>query len=246
MSNLSRSSEIRASVGQSSQSIASVAPQPPHPSRPSHSEELTLSSESPGRAAIPAQSRRPVTTATAAGLDRFNAAPADAAETALLACCDSLRWARRIVGHRPYPDLDALLAAADEAAYDLSRDEIADALTGESFAGPAEGAPAVAHTALRAAHAAYESSFGHAFVICLDGFPPEEHLDQVLAGIRSRLGNEAEKEQAVAADELRRLARGRLAHLISDPQKAGAFTTRGDLAGHTGRADRPDSPSVAV
>nr|WP_167546456.1 2-oxo-4-hydroxy-4-carboxy-5-ureidoimidazoline decarboxylase [Streptomyces flavidovirens] len=192
---------------------------------------------------MPAQSRRP---ATAAGLDRFNAAPADAAETALLACCGSLRWARLIVGHRPYPDLGALLAAADEAAYDLSRDEVADALTGESSAGPAEGAPAVAHTALRAAHAAYESSFGHAFVICLDGFPPEEHLDQVLAGIRSRLGNEAEKEQAVAADELRRLARGRLAHLVSDPQKAAVFTTSGDLAGHTGRADRPDSPSVAV
>ncbi|MBT2489977.1 2-oxo-4-hydroxy-4-carboxy-5-ureidoimidazoline decarboxylase [Streptomyces sp. ISL-96] len=208
-----------------------------------HSEELTLSSESPGRTALPQQSRRP---APPVGLARFNAAPADAAESALLACCRSLRWARRIADTRPYPDLDALLAAADEAAYDLSSEEIADALTGETPAGPGEGAPAAAYTALRAAHAAYESSFGHAFVICLDGVRPEEHLDQVLTGIRSRLGNEADEERVVAADELRRLARGRLAHLISNPQIAGVFTTNTDLAGHTGCPDRPDSPSVAV
>ncbi|MGX1883330.1 2-oxo-4-hydroxy-4-carboxy-5-ureidoimidazoline decarboxylase [Streptomyces sp. NPDC055287] len=205
-----------------------------------------MSSESPGRTAVPAQSRDPATAAVAAGLDRFNTAPADATEAALLGCCASLRWARRVAAHRPYPDLGALLAAADEAAYDLSHDEISDALTGESSAALGEGAPAVAHTALRAAHAAYESSFGHAFVICLDGFRPEERLDQVLAGIRSRLGNEPDEERAVAADELRRLARGRLAHLISDPRKADACLTNGDLAGHTGCADRPDSPSVPV
>ena len=41
---------------------------------------------------------------------------ADAAEAALLSCCGSRRWARLIADHRPYPDLDALLAAGDEAA----------------------------------------------------------------------------------------------------------------------------------
>ncbi|WP_240509005.1 2-oxo-4-hydroxy-4-carboxy-5-ureidoimidazoline decarboxylase [Streptomyces agglomeratus] len=214
----------------------------PTPPRRPPSEELPLSSESPGRTAVPAQCRGPV----AAGLDRFNAAPCDAAEAALITCCASLRWARRVAAHRPYPDVDALLAAADEAAYDLSRDEIADALTRESSTGLGEGAPPAALTALRAAHAAYESSFGHAFVICLDGYRPEERLDHVLAGIRSRLGNEAEEERVVAADELRRLARGRLAHLVSDPGKADVCPTNTDLAGHSGCGDRPDSPSVAV
>ncbi|NUK90090.1 2-oxo-4-hydroxy-4-carboxy-5-ureidoimidazoline decarboxylase, partial [Streptomyces lunaelactis] len=41
--------------------------------------------------------------------------PAEIAEATLLACCGSRRWALRMVAHRPYPDLDALLAASDEA-----------------------------------------------------------------------------------------------------------------------------------
>ncbi|MBT2507239.1 2-oxo-4-hydroxy-4-carboxy-5-ureidoimidazoline decarboxylase [Streptomyces sp. ISL-98] len=196
-----------------------------------------------GRTPVPQQKHGP---AVAAGLDRFNAAPAGAAEAALLACCGSRRWAQRLVAHRPYPDLESLLAAADEAAYDLSCDEISGALADESSAGLRDGAPASARTALRAAHAAYESSFGHAFVICLDGLRPEEQLNQVLGGIRTRLGNEPDEERAVAADELRRLARGRLAHLVSEPQKSVDFLENADHPGHTGRPDRPDSPSVAV
>jgi 2-oxo-4-hydroxy-4-carboxy--5-ureidoimidazoline (OHCU) decarboxylase len=71
-----------------------------------------------------------------------------------------------------------------------------------------------AHTALSAAHAAYEAKFGHAFVICVDNLPPNEALDQVLAGIRSRLANDPEEERVVAAEELRRLAKGRLLHSL--------------------------------
>nr|WP_052185679.1 2-oxo-4-hydroxy-4-carboxy-5-ureidoimidazoline decarboxylase [Streptomyces purpureus] len=164
------------------------------------------------------------------GLERFNTAPAGAAEAALLACCGSRRWAQRLAAHRPYPTLDALLAAADEASYDLSAPDLDEALADEASAVPHPGIPAAALTALRAAHAAYESSFGHAFVISLDGYEADEHLNQVLAGIRSRLGNERDEERAVAADELRRLARTRLAHLVADATGAGA----------------PDSPSVPV
>jgi 2-oxo-4-hydroxy-4-carboxy--5-ureidoimidazoline (OHCU) decarboxylase len=36
----------------------------------------------------------------------------------------------------------------------------------------------------------------------------------VLVGIRSRLANDPEEERVVTADELRRLARGRLARLV--------------------------------
>ncbi|WP_369383515.1 2-oxo-4-hydroxy-4-carboxy-5-ureidoimidazoline decarboxylase [Streptomyces sp. cg36] len=149
------------------------------------------------------------------GLQRFNHAPPGAAEAALLACCGSRRWARRLAAHRPYPDLDALLAAADEASYDLSPDDLTEALADERPPGPHPMAPRSAHTALRAAHAAYESRFGHAFVICLAGLRPTDHLNQLLAGIRTRMGNEQDDERAIAADELRRLARARLAHLVS-------------------------------
>ncbi|WP_225859178.1 2-oxo-4-hydroxy-4-carboxy-5-ureidoimidazoline decarboxylase [Streptomyces albicerus] len=147
------------------------------------------------------------------GLERFNTVPADEAERALLTCCGSYRWARRVAAHRPYPDLDSLLAAADEAAYDLTPGDLAEALACESLTLLPAGAYSAAHTALSAAHAAYESRFGHVFVICLDDTAPEESLDQVLAEIRSRLTNDPDEERVQSAEELRRLARGRLSRL---------------------------------
>ncbi|MDG4863283.1 2-oxo-4-hydroxy-4-carboxy-5-ureidoimidazoline decarboxylase, partial [Streptomyces sp. T-3] len=121
--------------------------------------------------------------------------------------------------HRPYPDLDALLAAADEASYDLAIADLDEALAGESPGGPhPDVTPRAAQLALGAAHAKYESTFGHAFVISLDGLPTAEHLDQTLTGLRSRLGNEPDEERVVAAEELRRLARARIARLIGEFQ----------------------------
>ncbi|GAA2074764.1 hypothetical protein GCM10009801_28940 [Streptomyces albiaxialis] len=157
---------------------------------------------------------------TATVLERFNASRPDEVEALLLGCCASARWARRLAAHRPYPDVDALLAAADEASYDLTAEDLSEALAGETAPHPhphTEPQPGTlaAHTALRAAQAAYESRFGHAFVICLDDWAPAERLDQTLAGLRVRLGNEPEEERAVAADELRRVARGRLARLAA-------------------------------
>ncbi|MGP3952391.1 2-oxo-4-hydroxy-4-carboxy-5-ureidoimidazoline decarboxylase [Streptomyces sp. 7N604] len=187
------------------------------PASPPHREPATPSARS-ARRPVPAQSRGsgPAVTAALPGLDRFNTAAPAAAEAALLGCCASGRWARRLAAHRPYPDVDALLAAADEASYDLTAADLAEALAEESVAHtlPARTGSA-ALTALRAAHAAYESRFGHVFVICVDGLRPDELLDHVLAGIRARLGHEVEEERAVTADELRRTARGRLARLVA-------------------------------
>ncbi|MFJ4901922.1 MULTISPECIES: 2-oxo-4-hydroxy-4-carboxy-5-ureidoimidazoline decarboxylase [unclassified Streptomyces] len=149
------------------------------------------------------------------GLRRFNTAPAPDVEAALLDCFGSHRWAQRLAAHRPYPDLDALLAAADEAGYDLSLTERAEALAAEASPALAPDAAPAAHLALAAAHAAYESKFGHVFVICLDGVRPAEHPDQVLAGIRARLGHDPDQERVVTADEMRRLARGRIIGLVS-------------------------------
>lgn len=187
-------------------------------------EEPALSSDLPvPPLAIPGQIRA-ASPAVVAGLHRFNTAPAPAAESRLLACCGSPRWARRIAGHRPYPDLDALLAAADEAYYDLTPAELAEAVAREPAVGlrqPAAERPDVrsagfaARAALQAAHAAYESRFGHSFVICLDGLHADEMLDHVLAAIRTRLGHDQELERTVTADELRRVVRGRLARQVA-------------------------------
>ncbi|WP_435808663.1 2-oxo-4-hydroxy-4-carboxy-5-ureidoimidazoline decarboxylase [Streptomyces griseoflavus] len=166
----------------------------------------------PGRVAIPAQARG--APGPPPPLERFNTAPAQDAERDLLACLHSLRWALRVAGHRPYPDPASLLAAADEAAYDLSAKELAKALAAESLPALPEDTYSAAHTALSAAHAAYEAKFGHVFVIALDGVPEEETLDRVLEDIRSRLANDPEDERVVAAEQLRRLARERLLGML--------------------------------
>ncbi len=166
----------------------------------------------PGPTAPPAHHRAEDST----GLEGFNRAAADDTRRALLTCCRSLRWAHRVTEHRPYPDLDSLLAAADEAAYDLTPADLAEALAAESLTLLPDGAYSAAHTALSAAQAAYESRFGHVFIICLDDVSPEEAADRVLAAIRSRLTNDPEEERLLAAEELRRLARGRLTRLVRD------------------------------
>ncbi|WP_406177967.1 2-oxo-4-hydroxy-4-carboxy-5-ureidoimidazoline decarboxylase [Streptomyces sp. NBC_00996] len=165
----------------------------------------------PGQVALPEQKNA---APSPAGLEGFNSAPADTVVHVLLTCCRSLRWAHRLADHRPYPDLDALLAAADEAAYDLTPADLAEALAGESLTLLPDATYSAAHTALSAAHAAYESRFGHVFAICLDDATPEEALDQVLVAIRSRLTSDPEEERVTTADELRRLAKGRLSRLV--------------------------------
>ncbi|GAA4068483.1 2-oxo-4-hydroxy-4-carboxy-5-ureidoimidazoline decarboxylase [Streptomyces shaanxiensis] len=168
----------------------------------------------PGRVAIPSLPEQTRTPPSPNALEPFNTAPAAEVRQTLLTCLRSPRWADRLADHRPYPDLDALLAASDEAAYDLSPADLAEALAAETLPVLPEGIYGAAHTALNAANAAYEAKFGHAFIICVDDLPPAEALDQVLHAIRSRLANDPDEERVVTAEELRRLAKGRLVRAV--------------------------------
>ncbi|MGW0080518.1 2-oxo-4-hydroxy-4-carboxy-5-ureidoimidazoline decarboxylase [Streptomyces sp. NPDC003393] len=174
-------------------------------------------------------------TLPAQNLEHFNTAPPEEARHTLLACLPSPRWAHRVTAHRPYPDLAALLAAADEAVYDLDPRDLAEALAAEPLPALPAATYAAASTALSAAYAAYEAKFGHTFVICLDDVPAGETLDRVLAAIRSRLANDPEEERITAAEELRRVARGRLARAA---QGRGAAAVSGSAAGR----DQPPRP----
>ncbi|MFF3461235.1 2-oxo-4-hydroxy-4-carboxy-5-ureidoimidazoline decarboxylase [Streptomyces sp. NPDC002619] len=194
----------------------------------------------PGRAAIPTLPGQ-----TRASLQEFNTAPADEVRATLLTCLHSLRWAHRVAAHRPYPDLESLLAAADEAAYDLTAGDLTEALTGESLPDLPDGTYSAAHTALSAAHAAYEARFGHVFIIHLGDTPRAETLDRVLEGIRSRLTNDPEEERVVASDQLRRLARSRLVrHLRGAGQYQSAAPPRGTTSpnGATRRISQQPPP----
>lgn len=160
------------------------------------------------------------------GLHRFNQADPGAAEEALLACCGSRRWALRVAAHRPYPDVPSLLAAAAEASYDLRQADLAEALADESWMpqpllGMRAPGTQAAHTALRAAHAAYEAKFGYVFVVSLDGIASEEMLDAVLSSIRVRLASNPDEERLVASEQLRRIALARLEHLVARPAASG-------------------------
>ncbi|MFE1412544.1 2-oxo-4-hydroxy-4-carboxy-5-ureidoimidazoline decarboxylase [Streptomyces sp. NPDC058746] len=162
---------------------------------------------------LPAQARGCSDPAHCSGLARFNALTPDAARAVLLHCCGSRRWAHRVAVHRPYPDVGALLAAADEASYDLSQGDLTEALAVECPAELGHDAPYAALLALDAANAEYARKFGHAFVISLDEHPLEERANQLLAAIRHRMAHEADEERSISADELRRVARTRLAEL---------------------------------
>ncbi|MFJ3233424.1 2-oxo-4-hydroxy-4-carboxy-5-ureidoimidazoline decarboxylase [Streptomyces sp. NPDC086787] len=171
---------------------------------------LPYASDFTGRADIPAFPEQSRSAPAPIPLRDFNSAPAEQVREALLACLHSPHWARRLADHRPYPDLDSLLAASDEAAYDLAPADLAEALAGESLPQLPDDAYSAAHTALSAAHAAYEARFGHVFVIYLGDSAPGEALDRALEGIRSRLTNDPDDERVVTADQLRHLAKQRL------------------------------------
>ncbi len=216
-----------------SQSTDSLAGLPTHPrsarlpSTPLRAAPSRPHEEDPLASDIPSQRLDPKSEPTLVGLHRFNEADPGAAEEALLACCGSHRWALRLTAHRPYPDIDSLLAAASEASYDLRPADLAEALADESWMpqpllGMRAPGSQAAHTALRAAHAAYEARFGHVFVVCLEGIAPEEMLDTVLSSVRTRLANDPDEERLVAADELRRIALTRLEHLVATHTEAGA------------------------
>jgi 2-oxo-4-hydroxy-4-carboxy-5-ureidoimidazoline decarboxylase len=153
-----------------------------------------------------------------------------AAAALLRPCCASTRWAQLLVRGRPHGSLGQLLAASDAAIAVLGWPDICEALTahpriGDRAAGPAresawsrqEQAAAGATTAapggevvaagLRAGNEAYEERFGYVFLVCAAGRPAE----QILAALRGRLGHSPEAEQEVVREELRQIARLRLA-----------------------------------
>ena len=64
----------------------------------------------------------------ASTLAAFNAAPPEAAERDLLACCASGRFAKAIADGRPYCQPDALSDAVDTAFAVLSWDDIVESM----------------------------------------------------------------------------------------------------------------------
>ncbi|SKC65137.1 2-oxo-4-hydroxy-4-carboxy-5-ureidoimidazoline decarboxylase [Krasilnikoviella flava] len=155
-----------------------------------------------------------------AGLEAFNTADSPSAREQVLSCAAVARWADAVVAGRPYPDVDAALAAARTVADPWSEEEIDSALARHPRIGErAEGADAdAAHSRreqsglgelsgsveerLRAGNRAYEERFGHVFLIRAAG----RTADEILAQLEVRLANDPAAERRIAGQQLREIA----------------------------------------
>jgi 2-oxo-4-hydroxy-4-carboxy-5-ureidoimidazoline decarboxylase len=162
-------------------------------------------------------------------LDEFNSEPADRATEALRACNAAPRFAAEVLAGRPYPDADALVAAAQRSARALPWDQVEAALAAHPRIGDrVQGTSAEAaasrreqssmadagadvRAALIEGNRAYEERFGHVFLIRAAGRPPEE----MLAELRRRLGNDAAAERAEVTEQLAQITGLRVRGLVS-------------------------------
>lgn len=148
----------------------------------------------------------------------FDRAEAADAAAELLPCCASRRWVSELVTGRPYHSLSGLAARSDAVLAELDWPDVVQALDpaagGDADhpgnSGNREGTAGPAHNGtdpLTEARRRYERKFGYRFVICAAGLSQE----QVLAAALGRLANDPFAERAVAAGELTKVVRQRLA-----------------------------------
>lgn len=166
-------------------------------------------------------------------LARLNAWVAAEAESELLKCCGSTRWARALAAQRPFGDLPELLTAADTIWWSLDERDWLEAFGAHpkiggrekaareqqaQAAGWSEQEQAGARDAaqgtldeLAEANRVYEERFGYIFIVCATGKTAAE----MLALLHARLSNEASHELRNAAEEQRKITRLRVEKLLT-------------------------------
>lgn len=186
-------------------------------------------------------------------VQEFNRLPADAAGQALRRCCSSGRWIDAVLAGRPYPDMEALLAASDAAVAVLSEGDLDEAMAGHPRIGgtrPVAGLVTAAsggaadqvvgwssqeqagvsgagdelRQALADGNAAYEQRFGHIYLACAAGRDAAE----LRTFLRSRLGNDPETEWAIVSSELAMINQMRLRKLLDGEIGSGSGGSQGD------------------
>jgi OHCU decarboxylase len=132
-----------------------------------------------------------------------------------------------VAAGRPYADLNALLAAAEQAWLELESSDWLEAMKGHPRIGERGGlSPAASEreqsralqasqetlAALADENRRYEDRFGFVFLIAAAGRSAEE----ILAELRRRLENHPELELAEAAEEHRKITRMRLRQMVAE------------------------------
>lgn len=158
-------------------------------------------------------------------LDEFNTLTPDEAADVVRTCADIPAWIDEIVTARPYGDLGELVDVAEVAANGWSDAEVDAALAqhpriGERVEGGGseaamsrneQSAVSGLDAEIAAGNRAYEAKFGRIFLIRAAGRSAADVLDQVT----TRLGHDAETENAVVAQQLREIAMLRLEGLVT-------------------------------
>lgn len=148
-----------------------------------------------------------------------------------LDCCGSIEWARRMTEAMPFPMLEDLYGTADRIWFSLSSADWLEAFAAHPKIGSKKSAPAQQRRAakwsvgeqssmdvatdnvresLADANRLYEKKFGFIFIVCATG----KTADEMLAICRARLGNSAETEIHIAAEEQRKITEIRLNKLL--------------------------------
>jgi OHCU decarboxylase len=165
-------------------------------------------------------------------LMEWNRLPDVDAEREIIACCGSKEWARRMAARRPFADMAALLATADEVWNALSEADQLEAFISHPRIGESRSARPVAvrsaawsaqeqssvskedetvKAALVEANREYERRFGRTFIVCATGKTAVE----ILNICRERMLNDDATELREAAEQQRQITRLRLQKWIS-------------------------------
>jgi OHCU decarboxylase len=167
-------------------------------------------------------------------LAEFNALPTAQAQSQLMDCCGSSRWAVSVASRRPYATMEAIHKSADAIWWKLERADWLEAFRHHPQIGdkPASGSESARHwaegeqtgaraateevkTRLARANRAYFEKFGYIYIVCATG----KTAEGMLAILNQRLQNDLASELSIAAEQQRLITRIRLEKLLAGEQR---------------------------
>ncbi len=164
-------------------------------------------------------------------LDQLNNLPDEAAETEFLKCCGSHSWARLMSASRPFMSVDGLTAKAHEVWSALNHEDWLEVFRSHPKIGEKKAeatvssqsqswsaqeqsgvhnAPVLTIAELEQFNREYLDKFGFIFIVCATG----KSSGEMLAILKSRLGNDRETEIRIAAGEQAKITELRLKKLV--------------------------------
>jgi OHCU decarboxylase len=163
----------------------------------------------------------------------LNSQSLEDAREVLTNCCAATAWVERMIALRPFADDDAVLDAAEDVAETLVMDDWLEAFaahpligdveslrkkyaaTRQTAAGEQSGVAGASESTLQELaelNREYLRQFGFIFIVFATG----KSADQMLANLRTRIGNCREEELRNAAEEQMKITELRLQKLAEN------------------------------